>query len=206
MPFISSCNNNSTFFAKRDYAHLAYAFSHISDDTEKKAKGEKKRDAPECSKKHHSSYKREKKIARVEDTLNPLTTPPEILSSDTNKVVAAFKGAIPLSYYANDNLLYKWLNVLFTKKWSPPKLAYGGIMWTYIEFSDGTTTKEAFDSVAAYPGAVPSDRYRAYTPPAELVLSQDDILLDERSATPPSPHLVGARNGWALCLVCWALF
>lgn len=84
---------------------FSYAFPRILYDTQRKAPREKKKsDAPEGSKKWkmHSSYKRGNKLARVEDTLDPLTTSPVLFSSDTDEAVIAFKGVVHLLFYAND--------------------------------------------------------------------------------------------------------
>lgn len=58
-------------------------------------------------------------MARVEETLDPLTASSELFSDDTNEDVTAFKGALPKSFYANSDILSRRLNVLFTKSGIP---------------------------------------------------------------------------------------
>lgn len=90
------------------------------------------------------------------------------------------------------------LNVIFTKKWGSSVLAHGGVTWTYTEFCDGTTTKEAFDSTLSRPAEAPSGPFglRARTPAPtlapsnEALPSREVIILDEQSTTIPSPKLV----------------
>lgn len=73
-------------------------------------------------------------MARVEETLDPLTASSELFSDDTNEDVTAFKGAVPKSFYANSDILSRRLNVLFTNKWDPPIFAHDIIKWTYTKY------------------------------------------------------------------------
>lgn len=145
----------------------------------------------------------------MEDTLDPLSAPPELFSPNTNEVVVAFKGVVPYSRYVNDKLISRRLNILFIKKWGPPVLAHGDIMWIFTEFSDGTTPKEVYDSTPAHPRAAPSapsrpkvqTLARAFIPRVKAPPSREVIVLDEQLVTPSYLPLVAQTRG-SLCPVC----
>lgn len=77
------------------------------------------RDVHEESKKRkkgRSSGWKEKKVERVEYSIDPFTATPELLSHDTQEVVAAFRGVVPFSKYVSDTLLSRRLRILNTKE------------------------------------------------------------------------------------------
>lgn len=91
----------------------------------------------------------------MEDILDLLKVPSELFSPDTNEVVPVFIGVVLNSRYANDNLISRRLNILFTKKWGPHVLAHGVIMWIYAEFYYCTNSKWVSDSSLAHSRAAP---------------------------------------------------
>lgn len=86
---------------------LSHVFTLIPEQRrgKKDRKSSKKGHAPEVSKmKSQSSSHREWKRARREE-IDPLTVSPEALSPETEEVVAAVKGVVSYSRYADDSLL-----------------------------------------------------------------------------------------------------
>lgn len=68
-------------------------------------------------------------MVTVEEMLDSLKSPAKLFSDNTNEVVAAFKGAVPKSFWVNRSAIGNRLNVLYTKKWGPLILAHGSIKW-----------------------------------------------------------------------------
>lgn len=82
-----------------------YALAHFSDTQKKEKTTNTALEGSKKMKKQHYSSRREKKVAWVEDTIDPFTYPPKCLILETQEFVAAFKGVVPFSRYASDSLL-----------------------------------------------------------------------------------------------------
>lgn len=55
----------------------------------------------------------------MEDTIDPLTASPELLSPDIQESVVTFKGVVLFSRYTYDVILSRRLNVYCTEKYTP---------------------------------------------------------------------------------------